>query len=186
MSESSAEPQRVLRWYTRARRVPRFIGRAPGGGHYPGGPYTLTQAAGAAGVLILGQSTMSVWGQFGFIGNNVIVIVAVIATLVALKFVKQGGRDPVTAAWSVVSLTASPSWGRQAGRPVRLPRGSTRVTQRVNAQIPDRVQAQAAPLGQPARAAEAVAPVQAGPETSSVSVLQQMLRGTTTQQGDPR
>lgn len=132
-------PQEVLRWYTRARRIPRLIGKAPGGGHYPGGPYTLAQAGGAAIVLLGGQATMSLWGRFGFWGNNIGLAVATILTLVALRFVKPGGRDPVTAAIAVLRLARGPSWGRYRGKPVRS--GAKRpvvVHHRIHARVPSR------------------------------------------------
>lgn len=174
-TDTPPQPQEVLRWYTRARRIPRLIGKAPGGGHYPGGPYTLTQAAGAAVVLLGGQATMSIWGRFGFWGNNGALVVAVVLTLVALRFVKPGGRDPVTAAMAMLALTGAPTWGKQGGRPVRggAPR-PVLVRHRINARVPDRpgLRHPRPPAQQPEQ------PAPAPPRSPAASVVQQLLRNT--------
>lgn len=182
-------PQEVLRWYTRARRIPRLIGKAPGGGHYPGGPYTLTQAGGAAVVLLGGQATMDLWGRFGFWGNNIGLAIATVLTLVGLRFVKPGGRDPVTAAVAVLRLLHGPRWGRQCGKPVCG--GAKRpvlVRHRINARIPSRPElSDPGPGPDPGFALVDPGPdrandAQLGRPAAAATVVQQLLRNTTTEE----
>lgn len=130
--QDTNEPGEVLRWYTRARKIPRFVGKAPGGGRYPGGPYTITQAVGGSAVLMIGQQTMGVWGHFGLLPNLLILAVAVTGTLFGLRLVKPGGRDPVSAAVALVGVSTCGRWGRQAGRKL-APSRPHQVRHRVNA-----------------------------------------------------
>lgn len=147
--QSTAEPLEVLRWYTRARKIPRFVGKAPGGGRYPGGPYTITQAVGAAAVLIAGQQTMSVWGRFGVLPNLAILAVAVAATLFGLKLVKPSGRDPVSALLALMAVTTSNRWGHHGERKI-ITRTPHAVRHRVNALMgPSPTQPQPDPLPEP-------------------------------------
>lgn len=185
-STDATPPQEVLRWYTRARRIPRLIGKAPGGGHYPGGPYTLTQAGGAAVVLLGGQATMDIWGRFGFWGNNLGLLAATALTLFALRFVKPGGRDPVSAAMAVLRLASGPVWGRHLGRAVSAgSRRPVRVRHRINARVPDRPGSGAAqtpetePGAAPPPSVQAPAVVPVAARRPAASVVQQLLRNTT-------
>lgn len=183
-STDTSPPQEVLRWYTRARRIPRLIGKAPGGGHYPGGPYTLTQAGGAATVLLGGQGTMDLWGRFGFWGNNLGLLGATILTLIALRFVKPGGRDPVSTALAVVRLANGPTWGRHRGRAVcGGARRPVQVRHRINARVPARGRL-SPPSPGPESSTGPVAPSPAPVPTPAArrpatSVVQQLLRSTT-------
>lgn len=133
VTSSQPADQEVLQWYTRARRVPTLIGRLPKGGRLWGGPYTTTQVVGFVVVVLVGQKTMGIWGRFGWVGNWTALACAAGATLFALRFVKTGGRDPLTALFAVLGLGTGASAGSYDGRPVRLPRSHT-ITHRVNAQ----------------------------------------------------
>ena len=64
----------VVKWYTRARRFPQLIGRTPDGARIWGGPYTYTQFFGGVAVLVVGAKTVGVWGQFGVIGNALLLL----------------------------------------------------------------------------------------------------------------
>lgn len=62
-----SEPQHhqhleMMRWYTRALRIPRLIGKLPSGERIKGGPYRLSQAVVAGGIVAVGAVTMSWWG----------------------------------------------------------------------------------------------------------------------------
>lgn len=116
----------VLRWYTLGRRLQRMIGKAPGGGHYPGGPYTMVQATGAAVVCIVGAVTMRFWGRWwNGLTSYAVLFTLTLATLFALRLVKAGGRNPLSALSGVVSVLSGPQHGRYAGRSVKARRSHT-------------------------------------------------------------
>lgn len=122
MSQEPDKPE-VMRWFTHALRVPTLIGKPPGGGHYPGGPYSVTQVLGAIGLFVTGQMTMSVWGVWSGLMNNVVLFLASIGTLFALRLVKPGGRNPLAASMAFGSVIVPPLGGKFRGRPIqrRLP-----------------------------------------------------------------
>lgn len=135
MSQVGEQPQEALRWYTRARRIPRLIGRLGSAGskgvRLPGGPYTIAQVVGAAGVFVLGQQTMPLWGLFGVLTNYGLLTVVAVGALLGLGLIKPGGRDPVSVITAMVAMAARPVHGRQAGRPLRARKGH-QVSYRVN------------------------------------------------------
>lgn len=122
MNQEPDKPE-VMNWFTHALRIPTLIGKPPGGGHYPGGPYSVTQVLGAIGLFVTGQMTMSVWGLWSGLMNNLILFLASIGTLFALRLVKPGGRNPLTASMAFGSVIVPPLGGKFRGRPIqrRLP-----------------------------------------------------------------
>lgn len=126
MSEaSSAAPVADVQWYTPARKVPRYIGRPPGGGTYPGGPYTIPQFVGGALVFALLAFTEGTWGGSNWLVNK-FVIVAATGTYVGLaKVIKPGGRAPWVAAPAYVSAVAGTPHGRYRGKRMRPTRPHT-------------------------------------------------------------
>jgi len=120
----------TLRWYTRARKLPRLIGKLPGGGQIIGGPYTPVQFVGAAAVIVVGNKTMGLWGMWSGLVNYVILGVAAIATLFGLGLVKSTGRNPLTAGFSLASALVAPRLGRYRGKAVKMPKPH-RVSSRV-------------------------------------------------------
>lgn len=112
----------TLQWYTRARRLPRLIGKVPGGHDIPGGPYTITQAVGTAVVVVIGYATTGIWGTDKGLVNYGILFVVALVTLIGLRFVKSTGRNPVAAGVSLVGAFASPGQGTYRGRAIRTPR----------------------------------------------------------------
>lgn len=131
MSEAGESQHQVLRWYTRTRKVPQLIGKPPGGGSWPGGPYTVTQAVGGGLVLILGARTMTWWGQFGFLGNLAVLAAAAAGTVIGLRFVKSGGRNPLARLLALVTVTSHRAPAYQAGRAIRV-HDPVRLRSRVN------------------------------------------------------
>lgn len=130
----SEHPEQVLHWFTRARRFPRLIGKAPGGGAYPGGPYTMAQVIGASVFFVAGQQTQGLWGQWGFWIDNLILLAATVGVLFALRLFKPGGRDPFSTVIAVLRVASGPKYGRYQGRRIRLGRPHL-VSHRVNAQV---------------------------------------------------
>ena len=122
MPTPTADPtgRDTLRWFTRARRIPRLVGKLPGSERgIPGGPYTMTQAVGAVGVALLLLKTEPLWGRFGWISDKVIVLIATVGTAFLLRLVRSGGRDPLSALSALVSVTTTSRHGRLRGQQLR-------------------------------------------------------------------
>ncbi len=133
VSTAAPDPPRedVLRWYTRARRIPRFLGKLPNARRgLPFGPYTLTQAAGGAVTFFVLDQTDTIWSIWGLPGTFAVKVIVSVAVVFALKLVKPGGRDPLTALVSVLRLIGTPRWGSHRGRGVR-PSRPVRLRSRV-------------------------------------------------------
>lgn len=142
-TNQATDSRDVLRWYTRARRIPRLIGKLSGSDRgIPGGPYTITQAIGAISVGLGLLKTEPLWGQFGWISNKIIILVATAATAFLLRFVKPGGRDPLSALTALLSVATASRHGRLKGRQLKA-RKPVRVHARVRV-------VSASPYAQPA------------------------------------
>lgn len=62
---SASEEELIGHSYTRARKHPLVIGKLPGAGRLPGGPYTITQVMTMVisfGLLVM---TRELWAHFG-------------------------------------------------------------------------------------------------------------------------
>ena len=112
----------VMRWFTGARNIQLLIGKPPGGGTYPGGPYTVTQVLGAAGFFLVAQITQPVWGMWSWLVNNVILAIGTLAVLFGLRVVKPGGRNPVMAATSILAAATASTTPRFGGKPIQYRR----------------------------------------------------------------
>lgn len=135
-TDNNAEQPEVLRWYTPARRLQRLVGKAPGGGYYPGGPYPITAIFGAGVVLLVLTLTKDlIWSTGDWLTDSVLIPgVSALVVLFALKKVKPGGRNPLSAGWAFCSAVTSPSYGRYRGRALRSGR-PRRVRHRINAEL---------------------------------------------------
>lgn len=112
----------VVKWYTRARRFPQLIGRTPDGARIWGGPYTYTQFFGGVAVLVVGAKTVGVWGQFGLIGNALLLLAVAYTVTVVLGRLPIGSRNPLAVAAGGLRVLSCPPAGRLAGHPVRVRR----------------------------------------------------------------
>lgn len=126
----------TMRVYTRALRVPALVGKLPGGGYLPFGPYSMTQFVGGALVLVAGLSKADAVLPWGWLTNRAVVLAVAVGVVLVLGLVKPGGRDPVSAALGVLGVYGAPRAGRSGGRPVRLARPH-QVRHRVFAEVPD-------------------------------------------------
>jgi hypothetical protein len=62
-----AESNRLVgHCYTKARRFPLVIGKLPGGGRIPGGPYSLHQIGAMVLAAIVLKQTSAIWAHFGW------------------------------------------------------------------------------------------------------------------------
>ncbi|MFC7182019.1 hypothetical protein ACFQMG_20935, partial [Kitasatospora paranensis] len=151
---SAGDDVLIGRSYTRARRSPLVIGKLPGAGRLPGGPYTITQIVTMVLVFVVLIITKAVWAHFGP-GNVLIMIVVPWGVAFALRYARMDGRDPARALLGVFTYASTPRAGRLAGRPVRPRRPKlldTRIT--VSPQVPA---AASEPLPTPRPAAQPAA-----------------------------
>jgi hypothetical protein len=114
-----AEPTRLIgHCYTKARRFPLVIGKLPGGGRIPGGPYSLHQIGAMVVAAIVLKQTSAIWAHFGLL--NLVVFVAVPYGLAfALRHARIDKRSPIWAAVGWLSYLSAPRGGRLRGRPLR-------------------------------------------------------------------
>lgn len=118
----------VLRWYTRARRVPQLVGKLPGSERgIPGGPYTLTQMAGAGVAFWAASRTTSLWSPwvedpFHMLFEVPVQVAAAVAAAFLLRLIKPGGRDPLTASAALCRVWLAGTWGQTGGTPVKASR----------------------------------------------------------------
>ncbi len=124
------DQQEVVKWYTRARRFPQLIGKTPDGARLWGGPYTYTQVIGAAVVIVVGIQTAGLWGQFGLIGNALLLLGVAYATTLGLGRLPIGSRNPLSVAQGALKSVSTSAAGSYAGRPLKI-RRPHRVTSRV-------------------------------------------------------
>lgn len=133
-----------VQWYTPTRRIPQFIGKPPGGGTYPGGPYTVTQVVGGAAVFILGMRTQDLWGQWSWLINQAVLIAVTAGAVFALRLVKPGGRSPLQAGPAFVLAAVGTPHGTYRDRKI-TPAKPTRVRAGTIHALLDPVEESAAP-----------------------------------------
>ncbi|MFF0629769.1 hypothetical protein [Streptomyces sp. NPDC004296] len=128
MSAPSAGPVEPLvgRCYTKARRHQNVVGRWPGGGRIPGGPYTWPQIVVAVAALGLLVVTRGVWAHHGLV--DLVPLVGVPGALaLGVRRISVDGRTPFAVAGGALGLAISGGRGRIEGRPVRTGRGGPLV-----------------------------------------------------------
>ncbi|MCX4792581.1 conjugal transfer protein [Streptomyces sp. NBC_01221] len=118
---SASEEELIGHSYTRARKHPLVIGKLPGAGRLPGGPYTITQVMTMVisfGFLVL---TRDLWARFGAM-NFVLMILVPWGLAWVLRYARLDGRDPARALRSLFIYSSTPVQGRLAGKPQRVAR----------------------------------------------------------------
>jgi hypothetical protein len=172
---SADEEQLIGHSYTRARKHPLVIGKLPGAGRLPGGPYTITQVVTMVATFLLLVITKSLWAHFGAL--DVIVMIALPWGLAwVLRYARLDGRDPARALRSLLLYASTPLDSRLSARPQgarpQLVRGMCTVHVRAAARTaePDLAPAlvptpapRPAPSARPARPAPAQAVPAAAP-----------------------
>lgn len=112
----------IARFFTRARRIPLLLGKLPGGGKIPGGPYTLPQISFGVVVFVVGWWTKPIWGPP--LGAPLIQTATLLLVCAGVVFLS--GRIPTTRrklsdlALSALTAIHAPSTGRYDGSAVRL------------------------------------------------------------------
>ncbi|MFE9121518.1 hypothetical protein [Streptomyces sp. NPDC007172] len=118
---TASEEELVGHSYTRARRHPLVIGKLPGAGRLPGGPYTITQVMTMVisfGLLVL---TRQLWARFGAM-NFILMALIPWGLAWVLRYARLDGRDPARAVRSLLIYSSTPAQGRLAGKPQRVAR----------------------------------------------------------------
>lgn len=140
MSGQPADERALIgRSYTRARKHPLVIGKLPGGGRIPGGPYTITQIVTMVGVFVLLLALRDLWAFFG-LGNALVMIVLPWGLAWTMRYARMDGRDPARALLGLITYGTSPPGGKLAGRPQRTFKAKLvtgRVTIRLRPADPD-------------------------------------------------
>lgn len=168
----------VLRWYTRARRIPTLIGKLPGSERgLPFGPYTLTQGVGGSMAALAAIQTEPLWGHWGYWGDKVVIVVLTVVAVVGLRLVKPGGRDPLTALLAVTGVFSAGRYGTHRGRRLRR-RRPVRVSARVRVRhAAPALRVVDDPVGLPAPARPVVAAVPSS--LRAMTSLERLLAGAT-------
>lgn len=118
---SASEEELTGHSYTRARKHPLVIGKLPGAGRLPGGPYTITQVMTMVisfGLLVL---TRELWAHFGAM-NFILMALIPWGLAWVLRYARLDGRDPARAVRSLFIYSSTPAQGRLAGKPQRVAR----------------------------------------------------------------
>ncbi|MEU5137037.1 hypothetical protein [Streptomyces californicus] len=152
---NAAEEELIGHSYTRARKHPLVIGKLPGAGRIPGGPYTITQVMTMVitfGLLVL---TRGLWAHFGAM-NFVLMALAPWGLAWVLRYARLDGRDPARAVRSLFIYSSTPAQGRLAGKPQRAARPRL-ATATCTVRVRSAVRAAPAAAPQPARAARPAA-----------------------------
>lgn len=136
----------ALKWYTRARKFPQLIGRAPDGTRIPGGPYTYTQVlAGGVAALLMAQTTW-LWARGGLIGNATIFLAVVAGVIYGVGKLPPGMRNPLVLTSGLFNLAKRGYQLDGKPLPIRKPEGVTTVNIVLE------------PIGKPPRPAPAAPP----------------------------
>lgn len=188
-SSSSPRDVEVVKWYTRARRFPKLIGKTHDGRTIWGGPYTYTQVVVFAVILVIASRTTEIWGRFDLVTNVAVLAGFAVGVVFLLGRLPVGSRNPLTVLAGVKRSLDAPSTGRFAGRPVRIS-GPHRVPSRlVVSAEPGLAPPGAAPLVVAPIEEEAVpvvdepAPVASPPAVAALSGVQALLAAQKTTTG---
>ena len=119
---ASSDAPEIVKWYTRARRFPQLIGKTPDGGTIWGGPYTYTQLIGGVAFIVIGSKTTWLWGQFGQIGNALLLFGSAYGLVLLLGRLPLGTRNPLHVAAGILRAVSAPAHGHLGGGPIRIRR----------------------------------------------------------------
>lgn len=159
---SASEEELIGHSYTRARRHPLVIGKLPGAGRLPGGPYTITQVMTMVLTFGLLVMTKDLWAHFGVM-NFLLMVLLPWGLAWVLRYARLDGRDPARAVRSLFIYSSTPAQGRLAGKPMRAVRprlASATCTVRIRSSARPAIETAPAPEAKrlPAKRARSSAP----------------------------
>lgn len=116
--DSAAAAPLIGHCYTKARKFPLVVGKLPGGGRLPGGPYSLHQIGVMIGSVVVLQQSAALWAKFGWF--NIVIFAGIPYGLaLGLKHARIDGRNPLVAGLGWLTYLTAPRHGRLRGRPYR-------------------------------------------------------------------
>lgn len=125
-TESTGE---VARFYTRARKFPKLIGRLHDGTRIPGGPYTMSQLVALVVLTTGAMLTRGLWGT-AVLFDLVVSLAIGIGGAFLLGLLPAQQRNILSLASGLTRATGSSALGHYNGKTVQL-RAPSRATGRV-------------------------------------------------------
>lgn len=115
---------RPVKFYTRARKFPRLLGKTLDGRTLPGGPYSIRQAVVAGVVLFVMAKTISWWGgSMSGVSRGILIVAAVLGSTVVTRNLPTFPRNPLSLLLGLLRVITSPSRGRYRNRAITIPAG---------------------------------------------------------------
>jgi hypothetical protein len=125
---SAADITEVGRFYTRARKVKKMLGKLHDGSKIPGGPYTLTQ--GAAGVLtgFLALNTNGLWTTRMSIVDIILGVLGMWGVAWAVGRLPSTNRNPALVLVDASGAVFRPAMGSYRGETLEIRKPGPRPT----------------------------------------------------------
>lgn len=117
--DDEARPSETARFYTRARKFPKLIGRLHDGTRIPGGPYTVTQLVVLIVLTTGALLTRGIWGSTILV-DLVISLAIGVGGAFAISILPAQQRNLLSVAGGVLRAIRSPAHGRYHGMNVRI------------------------------------------------------------------
>jgi hypothetical protein len=177
----NVEEQEVARFYTRAHRFPKMVGRMHDGTRIPGGPYTLAQAGVGGIILLIALITRAKWGTGNILFDLPMIVGFAWGGAWLAGRIPSTRRNLLHVITGAIGAMRRPVAGKYRGAPVQL-RKPHSVHGRTGIRLTTSTPAAAIPprAASPARLPSTPALSQAGDELRVVVV------DTTGQQQQPR
>lgn len=127
-------PGEVARFYTRARKFPKLIGRLHDGTRIPGGPYTISQLVTLVVLTTGAMLTRGIWGS-AVLFDLIVSLTVGIGGAFALGLLPSQQRNLLSITNGLISATGSSASGRYRGKTVQV-RAPSHATGRVAINTP--------------------------------------------------
>lgn len=127
-------PGEVARFYTRARKFPKLIGRLHDGTRIPGGPYTMSQVIALVVLTTGAMLTRGLWGT-SVLFDLIVSLAVGIGGAFLLGLLPSQQRNLLSLASGLARATGSSAAGNYNGRTVQL-RAPSHAKGRVSVNVP--------------------------------------------------
>lgn len=127
-------PGEVARFYTRARKFPKLIGRLHDGTRIPGGPYTISQLVALVVLTTGAMLTRGIWGS-AVLFDLIVSLAIGIGGAFTLGLLPSQQRNLLSVTNGLISATSSSASGHYRGKTVQL-RAPSHATGRVAINTP--------------------------------------------------
>lgn len=167
----------VAKFFTGARRFPRYFGRFLDGRKVPGGPYKVTQIVigGIFGLIVVVAYTLHWWSTGMWITDVIFGLAATWGVFWASGKIPQTKRNPVWVALSFLHALTAPGTGTLRGKPVaaKKPHSASSAHAPVHAAAEPAEEPAAEPEPEPEPAAAPAPPALPCPATGVARLLAQ-------------